>query len=180
MVTHPFASFIPLPNRNVEVIKQIAGRDVLIQILRDCYVKDYVSIGTLIRKLPTFLAKLCNTTNLGWSAHLVLDREHEQYVCLVSDPVDTIFTFRIDATSTIRRHGNKLLRDFFTKDKFYDKPHSYLKVQCLTEKGYVIYEKERNLQGSLILTLHIQPASFSLSNYVRQLMHVPYKVLDVK
>lgn len=142
-----------VPNSNVLFVSKTWNAYRLIRILRQCFTKDYVSIGALIRKLPNFLFMLCRVTECTWTASFFYDNNGSRFICTVSDFDGNSFNFRIPVSGAIYRHGCKLIDQFFTKDRFLQEKHTALLVQFLFENKFLLYDKQRFSGTSFTLVI---------------------------
>ncbi len=179
-------SVLILPNENVSIDEhEDSNYDKYISILHKCFPKSYISIGTLIRKLPAFLMMLYNsTTDYCWSASVIRFPKESLFIGRISvkhakdGPLEKVFTISINCGENTKRHSLHLINDYFDRDKFYHGKHSALKVQFHSNRGYAIYDKYR-LSGTAY-KLSIYSASISFTSCMMKLCRSDLKILEIR
>lgn len=181
-------SVLILPNENVAVSDGCGDDwpyDKYVAILRKCFPKSYITVGTLVRKLPAFLMMLYNSTKMySWTAMTIRYPKDKIFICYVSakatkdGPDEKVFEIRINCVDNTKRHALRLINDYFERDKFYHGKHSILKVQFHSNRGYAIYDKYR-FAGTRY-HLSISTAPMSLTSCFMKLCGSESKILRVK
>lgn len=181
-------SVLILPNENVTINDVCDGDwtyEKYIAILRKCFPKNYVSIGTLIRKLPAFLMLLYNSSkDYEWSAYVIRYPREGIFMCDVfvkhkkDDTDNQVFQFSINCRENTKRHALRLINDYFIRDKFYHGKHDRLKVQFHSSRGYAIYDKFRFTGTKFKLSVSTAPLSFS--NCLMRICGSESKILAVQ
>lgn len=103
----------------------------IISVLQVYFVKDYITLGTLVRKIEPFLFTLQSVLDGSIEAVLKHDEENDIFRCIVSRNNIRLFKISIlSVTSGSRRSIRHMLNQLFAKDKFYASPHTSLVVRC--------------------------------------------------
>ena len=119
----------------------------IISVLQTYFIKDYITLGTLVRKIEPFLFTLQSTIGGTIEAVLKHDEENDIFQCIVSRNNIRLFKISIlSVTSGSRRSARYMLNQLFAKDKFYESPHTSLVIRCKN----LIYSKKRLEHGCRI------------------------------
>lgn len=119
----------------------------IIGVLQTYFIKDYITLGTLVRKIEPFLFTLQSVLGGNIEAMMFHDEKNDVFRCKISR--NNIHLFKISifcATSNSRRSAYHMLNQLFTKDKFYESPHTSLVVRCKN----LIYSKKKLEHGCKI------------------------------
>lgn len=132
----------------------IEFRIKLTELLRQYFSKDYITIGTLGRKILPFLSALVTKIGGSWEALAYFYKETNTVLCWFSHNGDTIFSIRINCVnSSERRSYKQVVHRLFTKDRFFEGKHRYLEARMFMDNKYYLYTKSLSKEDSFILSM---------------------------
>ena len=127
-------------------------RTQITELLRQYFPKDYITIGTLGRKILPFLTALTKEFDGTWEAMTYLDKNINIIICWFSWNDRYTFAVRINCTnSSERRSYKQVVHRLFTKDKFYEGEHNTLCARTCIDGKYYIYTKHLTETNSFLL-----------------------------
>lgn len=185
-------SNILLCNQNARIADNITDRpdspftrQDLIRLLRSYFVKDYITIGALSRKITPLLFGLSNLSNHSWLIHITINPDAQICTChICCDPshfvVCTIYINCVNSND--RRAYKQMLHQLFSKDRYCAGEYDDLSIRLRLGDNYYIYNKKlfRDDQNSPhTCQLALEPVSGWTNRWLRMVC-AQDKILSLK